>query len=199
MGVLFNFSLTKLISEGFDTLVETGTGTGTAVDYGLKSGFKRIFSTEIMPDQAMRLQERYKENPEVQIYNLYSPNFLDTLFREDIIKKDDKCIFWLDAHYPGGDLGYNSYGHEQDLFKRLPLEKELETLLAYKRANDIIIIDDLRIYEHGPFEDKNLDEIGHTDISRYDAPDFLGLWKNTHNIQKLYTHTGYVILKPKDL
>ncbi len=196
MGVLFNFSLSSIVANGYDTLVETGTGTGTGIDYGLTQGFKRVFSTEIVTSQAEKLARQYAARPEVQISNLYSPDFLDHLFRHDIIKKDDRCVFWLDAHYPGGDLGHNAYGAEQDHDKRLPLEKELETLRAYKRTHDLIICDDLRIYERGPFDDGNLEDIGHADIADYDKPDFFARWTDTHLIERLYKHTGYIILRP---
>ena len=51
------------------------------------------------------------------------------------------------------DFGLSSYGDEKDDDKRLPLKKELETIVAGRDvSNDVIVIDDLRIYEDGPLE-----------------------------------------------
>ena len=72
---------------------------------------------------------------------------------------EGNTLFWMDAHFPGADVCLCSYGDEEDIDKRLPLKKELETIVAKRDiSNDVIVIDDLRIYEDGPFETGNWDE-----------------------------------------
>ena len=56
-------------------------------------------------------------------------------------------LWWLDAHFPGADYGDAGYGAEEDIDKRLPMEKELKIMVQNRDlSNDIIFMDDLRIY-----------------------------------------------------
>lgn len=199
MGTLNHFFLESHIKNGYKTLIETGTGTGNGVNHAISLGFDRILSTEIVSDHAQMLANQYAGYPQVQIFNMESPAFLESLFTDGYIKENDKCVYWLDAHYPGADLGRGGYDGETDISKRLPLEAELEVLFKYKRHHDIILVDDLRIYERGPFEGKNLDDIGLSHIARYDAPDFLGRWATTHRVERLYSDQGYVRMIPRSL
>ena len=50
----------------------------------------------------------------------------------------------MDAHFPGADVGLSSYGDDEDIDKRLPLKKELETIVAKRDiSNDVIVIESL--------------------------------------------------------
>ena len=106
-------------------------------------------------------------------------------------------MFWLDAHFPGAEEGLNDYNDESREIYRLPLEKELE--IISKRTgvyNDVIIIDDLRIYENGDFESGNLP----SNINRPSTPGvkfIYDLFEKTHEILRCYKHEGYLILLPK--
>lgn len=197
MGKLSDFPLKEYVDKGFTTLVETGSGTGTGIDTARGYAFEKIYSTELIKSQAISLMHRYIPDERVHIYNDESPIFLHALCGFQIA--DDKCVFWLDAHYPGADLGHNDYDHEKDLLRRLPLERELEMLLKHKRHHDIIICDDLRIYQKCPMEGGDLEACGLGHITRYDAPDFLAPWRETHNVEKIYKDTGYILMTPKSL
>lgn len=198
MGTLNHFSLDSYLKRGYRTLIETGTGTGNGVNHALEIGFDWIRSVEIVSDHAATLVRHYIGHPQVVILSMESPAFLEHLFTEGIVGKDDRCVYWLDAHYPGADLSRCDYDDEKDLSKRLPLEAELDVLFRHGRFNDIILIDDLRIYERGPFAGKNLDDIGLSHIARYEAPDFLGRWSATHRVEKDYSDQGYVKMIPLD-
>lgn len=104
-------------------------------------------------------------------------------------------LFWLDAHFPGADFGMASYGDEPDLDKRLPLKKELEIIVKNKDVkNDVFVIDDLRIYEDGPFEDGSW-----TDRKKYggDGIEFIDeFFDETHYVVKSYNKQGFIILFP---
>ena len=61
-------------------------------------------------------------------------------------------------------------------------------------SNDVIVIDDLRIYEDGPFETGNWDE-----RSKYggDGIEFIEkLFEDTHYVGRSYNAQGFVILFP---
>ncbi len=197
MGVLSHFSLKPFVDAGYRTFVETGTGAGNGVDYAISCGFNRIFSVEFMPEQAIKMRAKYLSTPQVMIREGHSPDFLNVLFGSREIKEDERCVFFLDAHYPFGDIGGKPYDYEKDLDKRLPLESELAALFKHARTKDLIIIDDLRIYERCPYGVQNLDQMGLVHIARYDAPDFLSRWSPTHKVEKLYQHEGYVIMTPR--
>ena len=108
---------------------------------------------------------------------------------------EGNTLFWMDAHFPGADVGLSSYGDEEDIDKRLPLKKELETIVAKRDiSNDVIVIDDLRIYEDGPFETGNWDE-----RSKYggEGIEFIEkLFEDTHYVGRSYNKQGFVILFP---
>ena len=108
---------------------------------------------------------------------------------------EGNTLFWMDAHFPGADVGLSSYGDEEDIDKRLPLKKELETIVAKRDiSNDVIVIDDLRIYEDGPFETGNWDE-----RSKYggDGIEFIEkLFEDTHYVGRSYNAQGFIILFP---
>jgi hypothetical protein len=56
-----------------------------------------------------------------------------------IIEREDNILFWLDAHWSGGE----TYG-ESD---QCPLIKELEVIFRYsKEKNFAILIDDVRLF-----------------------------------------------------
>ena len=101
----------------------------------------------------------------------------------------------MDAHYPGADFGLASYGDEKDMDKRLPLQKELETILAVRDVNeDVFVIDDLRIYEDGDFEAGNWDE-----RKKYggDGIEFIEeMFDDTHYVVRSYNKQGFIILFP---
>ena len=108
---------------------------------------------------------------------------------------DGNTLFWMDAHFPGADFGLSSYGEERDMDKRLPLKRELESIVQSRDVkNDVFVIDDLRIYEDGPFETGNWDE-----RTKYggDGIGFIeDIFEDTHYIGRSYNAQGSVILFP---
>lgn len=198
MGKLSDFPLADYVNRGFKTLVETGTGSGTGVDFARGFAFDRIWSCEIVEQQAKAMGLRYSSDLRVRILNQESPLFLDYLFT-NVIGPHQKCVIFSDAHFPASDVFGIPYDSEPDLKKRLPLEGELEVLLKHHRSHDIVIIDDLRIWEKCPMQGGDLEACGLGHITRYDAPDFLAPWRETHIVEKRYVDTGYIVMMPKSL
>ena len=109
-------------------------------------------------------------------------------------RHDQPIVFWLDAHFPGEMHGL-PYDSEKDMDLRLPLERELRIIKDIRdTSNDYFIIDDLRIYEDGPFSGgvwQDRLKMGGNGI------DFIyQLFESTHTISRDYRNEGYIILEP---
>ena len=170
--------------------VETGTGKAEVVQTVVEADDTlNIHTIEVIP-------EIFNKN-KINFSYLKDVNWhLGTSF--DILPQilpnlKGVALFWMDEHYPGADFGLSSYGDEKDDDKRLPLKKELETIIENRdTTNDVFVIDDLRIYEDGPFESGNWDE-----RSKYggDGIEFIEkLFDETHYIVRSYNAQGLSLI-----
>ncbi len=199
MGKLNDFNLQYCIDRyNTRSLVETGTGVGNSIRYALQFPFLRLDSCEIVSSQAAVLRETFGIEPRVNIVCAESAQFLRTLLSSDLVS-EDPILFYLDAHYPGSDLGLSPYDAEQKINLRLPLERELRAIKECRpKGRDVIIADDLRIYKRANFDSKNLDEIGLGHIGQYnDAKFAYELFLESHTIEESIHDTGYLIFLPK--
>ena len=199
MGQLNQAIQIKNVLDFYDikNFVETGTGRAEVVQTVVEADETlNIHTIEVIP-------EIYDKN-KINFSYLKDVNWhLGTSF--DILPEilpdlKGTTLFWMDAHFPGADFGLSSYGDEKDDDKRLPLKKELETIVANRDVtNDVFVIDDLRIYEDGPFGDGNWE-----DREKYggDGIEFIEeLFDETHYVVKSYNAQGSILLFPvnKDL
>jgi hypothetical protein len=172
--------------------VETGTGAAEVVRsvYDINSNLN-IHTIEIIDEIYEKNKLSFSYLKEVNWHLGQSSEVLPKILPE----LEGNTLFWLDAHFPGADFGMASYGDEPDISKRLPLQSELELIVKTKDVkNDIFVIDDLRIYEDGPFEDGSW-----SDRKKYggDGIDFVGeLFDETHYVVKSYNKQGFIILLP---
>ena len=194
MGQLNEAIQIKNVLDFYDikNFVETGTGQAEVVQTVVEADETlNIHTIEVIP-------EIYDKN-KINFSYLKDVNWhLGTSF--DILPEilpdlKGTTLFWMDAHFPGADFGLSSYGDEKDDDKRLPLKKELETIVANRDVtNDVFVIDDLRIYEDGPFGDGNWE-----DREKYggDGIEFIEeLFDETHYVVKSYNAQGSVLLFP---
>ena len=199
MGQLNQAIQIKNVLDFYDikNFVETGTGQAEVVQTVVEADETlNIHTIEVIP-------EIYDKN-KINFSYLKDVNWhLGTSF--DILPEilpdlKGTTLFWMDAHFPGADFGLSSYGDEKDDDKRLPLKKELETIVENRDVtNDVFVIDDLRIYEDGPFGDGNWE-----DREKYggDGIEFIEeLFDETHYVVKSYNAQGSILLFPvsKDL
>lgn len=196
MGSLQRFNLQKAIDTyKTEYFFETGTWRGEGVNYANQFGFKKIYSTEIIKEFADKAKQRFTTNKNIEIFEGNSFDGLHQLLPQIT----GNCVFWLDAHYPAADEGIVDYNNEKDEDIKLPLEKELEIIAARKgKYGDVILIDDLRIYEDGPYTKGNMPK----DIAppkNRNAAFFAKIFGNTHNVIKSYKDEGYVLLLPKNI
>jgi len=178
--------------------IETGTGMGDCLEYIVSNFQFDTYSTieinqTICNSAIFRLQSRGVNLSKVQFINSKSKPALEKI----LPNINGNTLFFLDAHFPGADFHLASYFDEKDENTRIPLKKELETIVRLKKGfeKDVFVIDDLRIYEDGPFEGGNWElrqALGSEGI------DFIyELLSNTHDITKNYKSQGYIIALPK--
>jgi len=195
MGELFIHDLSPYVGyHNCRTFVETGTGKGTGLAYALRYPFEKLYSIEYMAELYEECVQKFTDS-RVSLVHSDSLSGLEKILDE---MGESPALFWLDAHFPGADFGFNSYDHlidEPSLHK--PLKEEVK-LIASKRpkSRDVFIIDDLQIYEDGPFElldQKFKDKYGEPGI------DFIEeAFSETHYFKKDYRHQGFLILTPKE-
>ena len=194
MGQLNQAIQIKNVLDFYDikNFVETGTGQAEVVQSVVEADDTlNVHTIEVIP-------EIYDKN-KINFSYLKDVNWhLGTSF--DILPEilpdlKGTTLFWMDAHFPGADFGLSSYGDEKDDDKRLPLKKELETIVENRDVtNDVFVIDDLRIYEDGPFGDGNWE-----DREKYggDGIEFIEeLFDETHYVVKSYNAQGSILLFP---
>jgi len=184
--------------------VETGTLEGDAVKYMLQfESLKKLISFEIIEELVYKARERFKDNNKVEIVHEDSSKGLEDKLNEI----NGNCIFWLDAHFPGADIGLTEYTNNVDKDTNLPLEKEIAAIKKRSKLyNDIIIIDDLwiydtdKIYEWGTF-DSHMERHGHklrrNDVNTTDSTFIREAFSDTHKIKEVLKFQGSLVIIPK--
>lgn len=197
MGTLTKYSLTDVPCNVF---VETGTGTGGTLKHAMRAEiFERLFSVEIHKESAEQVRLELAAHKQVKIFNATSADALNEIFF--LLKPTDRVFFFLDAHFPG-EFSKNFTGYDNIEMDNiaLPLEDEL-TLIRQARPNsqDIIVIDDLRLYEQGPFERGNLaDGFGGIPMEMRKI-DFVQRIFSDRVIKRDFRDEGYLIITPQKI
>jgi hypothetical protein len=204
MGLVSFFDLEKIKSENdCKIFVETGTYKGEGVDYALRFGFDKIYSIEIFDELAEKAQKRFKNVPNVEIVHNNSVDGLISIMD----KLDSNCVFWLDAHFPGSDIGAKDYDEEKDEKLNMPLLEELK-LIAARGHKDVILVDDLRTFKEVPQEFKSrvngfnehMASIGQSHVTKerlvsFDLEKELDILFPNKKIQEWWTDCGYLSIK----
>jgi hypothetical protein len=121
---------------GLTAMLETGTGHGSGVNVGVRSGFTKILTCEIDRDNWNRAMDE-NVSPFIHFIHFYLGDSVEVLPTMLDQLNGERLLIWLDAH-----LG------EAPIDKRLPLEKELQILTSKRDCSkDVIIVDDLRLYD----------------------------------------------------
>lgn len=196
MGELYIHDLNPYIQRhNCDVFVETGTGVGTGVSHALRHNFKKLYSIEYMEQLFLDCKKKLVDD-RLTLINSDSLTGLEEILNQ--CDESEVMFFWLDAHFPGADFHFNSYDHLRDQPKlHMPLKEEIK-LIKEKRLNckDVIFIDDLQIYEDGPFELLNQEfKDNYGDLGTEFIEEAFG---ETHDFTRDYRHQGFLILTPKE-
>ena len=194
MGSIQRFDLKNLIEEyNVDYFFETGTWKGDGVAYAASLPFQKVFSCEIIEEIFNKTSQRFKNSNNISLFLGSSEDALNKLNSQI----NGNCLFWLDAHYPGAEEGIHSYNDFEKETLRLPLHAELDSIHSMRpQFNDVIVVDDLRIYEDGPFKKGNMPDNILPPASR-NINFVYELFSETHDIIKLYQDHGYIVIVPK--
>lgn len=194
MGLLLRFKLEDFVTTyGLRTFIETGTARGESLAYAAtRPDFTALLSCEIEPLMVAGAVARFNEDPRVKILRMESSLFMQMFCRSGL----PPALFWLDAHYPGADVGLAGYADEADASLRLPLREELEQIARHRAGRDVILIDDLRIYEIGDWEDGPLPPDTPGNPTPGGADWMRALFAGTHRAVTVNRDQGYLMLLP---
>jgi hypothetical protein len=116
----------------YKCFIETGTLNGDTT-FSLEPYFDKLYTIEF--------SEKYYSNTKNK-YNGNKINFIlgdsSIVFESLLPNITDKCIFFLDGHWSGGDTGHSN--------KDCPLEEEITHINNLFTNDAIIIIDDFRLF-----------------------------------------------------
>ena len=198
MGSLNKFNLKDYIEKyNSNVFLETGTWTGDGVYYASHFSFEKLFSIELVKDLFLRAEQRFINNNKIKIINDNSCDGIKSIL-QNFIQKDDRVIFWLDAHLP--QFYCNGIDDRYDVNTKIliPLEEELKIIKNNKNiSNDVFLIDDLRIYEEGPYKAGNWYDVVNSKVYTEGIKFVEDLIGDTHTVVKDYDDQGYIICAPK--
>lgn len=192
MGELRHFDLGYYV-DTFDigTFVETGTFTGSGLAHAAGFNFKKLHSIDVDASWVEKAQQRFKKDKRINVIQGRS----STVLRKLLPKIKGRILFWLDAHYPGEAGAGDSFGKEPDDAVRLPLEQELRAIAKYRKGyGDVILVDDLRIYEDGSYDRGNWER--RAEFGKDNCKFVERLFGRTHTIERDTADAGYLVLTP---
>ena len=123
-------------SHGLRVLVETGTLYGDTIRV-LRHDFDRIYSIELDLALHARAVQRCRHQDNTEIMRGDSTELLPHVLE----KLQGPALFWLDAHYSGGETA------QAEL--ETPIMSELKSILGSTAHDHVVLIDDLRNFADG--------------------------------------------------
>lgn len=119
---------------GIRVFVETGTYEGRTLA-AMIPFFDRLYSIELGEDLYRRACDRFASVPKVRLLQGDSGDRLADVLE---LEREERCLFWLDAHYSRGDT---ARGEEET-----PILKELELIGAHPVKGHLLLVDDARCF-----------------------------------------------------
>jgi hypothetical protein len=161
MGQISRFDLDEMCQMyNISTYVETGTGIGESLSFALLCKRLKLFhSIEIdhklyrSNDLLAKLAKCRSSDQQVYLHKGESTERLEAIIKS---MPEGPAIFFLDAHFPGSD--FFGIGYDESIanagVSALPLLLELAVLKLRRKGleKDVIVIDDLMLFENGTYE-----------------------------------------------
>ncbi len=119
-------------------LVETGTSSGEMVD-SMLNAFDQIYTVELARPLHRLARRRFSHFPHVTCI----PGDSGTEIAKLVPTLQQPALFWLDAHCSGGITALRAG-------KPVPVLEELTAILADKRHQHVVAIDDARLFGSDP-------------------------------------------------
>jgi hypothetical protein len=116
----------------YPCFIETGTSTGRTI-FALEPHFDRLYTVEVSEKYYNNAKNKYLGDKICFILGDSS-----IVFKSLLPKIANKCVFFLDGHWCGGDSGRSE--------KDCPLDEEITHINNLFRHEAIIIIDDFRLF-----------------------------------------------------
>ncbi len=110
-------------------LIETGTYLGNTIE-ALRKKFKEIYSIELSKALYLKAKQKFINYKQINIILGDSSEKLPKI----LSNIDSPCLFWLDAHYSGGNTSKTNV--------ETPIIMELLCILNHPNKNHVILIDD---------------------------------------------------------
>lgn len=197
MGYVSHYDLNYFITNyKVKNFIETGTLHGEGVEWARRFSFDKIISIEIEEDLAQNCRDKFSSDNRVHIITGDSSEKI----QEAVDMLDGPCIYWLDAHFPGGDRHDSkrkAYMSTELIEQRVPLMREIEIISASKYFEEsVLLIDDARLFEKdNPDLDEHLQRIDQGDVTRdilcpYTTDDIFSSVESTHNIIRIDSPGG---------
>lgn len=120
------------------TFIETGTYLGDTVSV-MREVFDEVYSIELSEDLHRQAAERFAGDEKVILLLGNSSEKLREAVR---MSADPSVIFWLDAHWSGGNTAR--------AIENTPIVNELEAIQKHQLERSIVMIDDLRYFINIP-------------------------------------------------
>lgn len=195
MGTLRKYELRNSCCKIF---IETGTGLGHSLQHALdvKAGFDKLYSIEIHEETANRAIVRFAAIKNIQVINSDSTSAIKKILSS--VSLNTPILFFLDAHFPGEVEADYDYKCNKVNNVTMPLEEELRLIYSLRpNSDDVIIVDDWRLYEEGDYENDNCHDNFANITEEFRNINFLTEIFPNKVLERCYYDDGYLIIKPK--
>lgn len=125
-----------------DIFFETGTFLGHTTSHASEC-FKQVFSVELSKELFENAKSRFADQKNIKLFNGDSAKIISQILPEI---KDKKVLFWLDAHWSGGQTVKGDCN--------TAVICELNAIKKIGLKNAIILIDDVRFFQPGDIQEK---------------------------------------------
>jgi hypothetical protein len=132
--------------------------------------------------------------PQVQLAQGDSISFL----RSVLPRLSAPKLVFLDAHFVGGaDFGLSNYHWSAQQANSFPLLDELDAIKGFIGPNDVVVIDDARMYKPGGFQTGECPAFARKWEEGQKVEAKLAEWRDTHAFVLLQHDDGYFVLAPR--